>query len=270
MSGFDYKSIDVEKTTLPKMYKNSEKYFEEGVQPIEVEGLEIGDFLDDNKKSDFKEEDIKGHGESIPRVNRIDEPVEPHFDADTAENIVDQGDFMGIDGDYEKIIDIFGGQLDDHGCYGSDPTGCSAYSRGYAIYLQSGKIPDYHFCGESYDGTTAVCGYGDDGNGSRKEQAEYVYEFIKENGRPCVIHVNSGENGSGQGHWLCVVGYKKGVTKENVTIEDLVVIDPASPSGINGTSASVRYVGDDKYYGDEDLGRCSDSPGYHVYYYDEN
>ena len=194
-----------------------------------------------------------------------------------AQNIVDKGEYMGIDGDYEKVIDIFGGQLDNHNSgdgvakdYTYESGGCDNYARAYAIYLQTGKIPSYNSCGVAADGMTPVCLYGADGGGSRKEQAEYAYEYVKKTGKPCVIHVNSGEGGTGLGHWLCVVGYKKGVTKENVTANDLVVIDSASPVGINDTSASVRYVGDDKYYGQDNLDRCSSEGGYHVYTYEGN
>jgi uncharacterized protein YukE len=206
--------------------------------------------------------------DAIKQIDTIDPDGFPK-----AQNIVDKGEYMGIDGDYEKVIDIFGGQLDNHNngasSYTYDGGGCDNYARAYAIYLQTGKIPSNSSCGVAADGMTPVCGYGASG-GSRKGQAEYAYEYVKKTGRPCVIHVNSGEYGSGQGHWMCVVGYKKGVTKENVTIDDLVVIDSASPVGINGTSASVRYVGDDKYYGDEGLDRCSVDSGYHVYTYEEN
>ena len=264
MSGFDYKSIDVEKATLPKMYKNSEKYFEDGVQPVEVEDLELGDLLDDNKKTDFEEKDIKSHGEGISKVNKIGEPVEPRFDADTAENIVDKGEYMGIDGDYEKVIDIFGGQHDNYGLYGYHNGECDNYARGYAIYLQTGQIVPFGEMTKTADGMAVEHYFAN----SRKEQAEFAFKMIKEEGKPCIIHVNSGHDGSGKGHWLCVVGYKKGVTEENVTIGDLIVIDSDGQKD-QPITAKVRPVSEDSYYCMDGFDRCSYKPGYQIYYYSE-
>lgn len=100
---------------------------------------------------------------------------------------------------------------------------------------------------------------------NRKNQAEIVYERLKNEGKPSVIHVNSD---SGNGHWMCVVGYKKGATKESVTIGDLIVIDSAGNWG-GSNSAKIRPCSENKTYCSEGTDRCYYEPGYHVIYYDK-
>ena len=167
----------------------------------------------------------------------------------TAGNIVPSGDYMMINFDYDNLIQTFGGQLDSVG-YPANGQGCDNYSRLYALYIASGgKVKANNAdLGTPYDGFTKTSIDAADGGGTdaekRKRQAEIAYEAVKRTGIPCVIHVNSS---TGNGHWMTVVGYKKGVTKANVTIGDLIVVDSAAHSTGNGTSAKVRPVSDDKY-----------------------
>ena len=245
MSGFDYKSIDIEQPKMPKLINNSSNSFDFEVNSPKTETLELSDFYD--KNNEFKTE-------SIPLSN--DEII--------ADNVVDKGDYMGLDGDYDEIIDIFGGQHDNYGLYGYHNGECDNYARGYAIYLQTGKIVPFGEMTVDADGMVVEHYYAN----SRKEQAEFAYKMIKEEGKPCIIHVNSGHDGSGKGHWLCVVGYKKGVTEENVTIGDLIVIDSDGQKD-QPITAKVRPVSEDSYYCMDGFDRCSYKPGYQIYYYSE-
>ncbi len=247
MSGFDYKSINVEKPDLPTLVKNSNSNVEIdfSTKNPQVETVELENLY--GRNNEYKTEFV----------------LDSNFDI-ISKNVVDKGNFMGLDGDYDKIIDIFGGQHDDHGIYGSHEGECDNYSRGYAIYLQTGKIVPFGEMTVDADGMIVEHYFAK----SRKEQAEFAYKKIKEEGKPCIIHVNSSHIGSGKGHWMCVVGYKKGVTEENVTIGDLIVIDSSAQKGVP-ISAKVRPVSEDSYYCIEGFERCTYKPGYQIYYYRE-
>lgn len=235
MSGFDYKPIDVQTPEVGNYLSdnNGDASFTESVQKPDTQYVDL---------------------EEEPKAEEVAE-VKPAF----AKNIVKKGEYFRLDADYDKIIDIFGGQLDSHGQYPNDSEGCDNYARGYAIYLQTGNVPSYESVGASADGMEAVCETAD----SRSGQAQIAFDIVS-SGKPCVIHVNSAESRSGQGHWLCVVGFKDGVTRENITVGDLLVIDSAAPGDI---SAKVRPVSDESGYCIEGFERCSSEPGYHVYYY---
>ncbi len=187
----------------------------------------------------------------------------------SASNIVDRGDYMCINADFDDAIKTFGGQLDSSGVYGSLDAGdeCDNYARLYDIYIQTGKIPSFVDIGTNADGMMPVRGYGNGPNDDRKGQAEYAYKHVKEKGTPCIVHVCSP---TGRGHWLCVVGYKKGVTQDNVEIGDLLVLDSAAPKDKNGISASVRYISDNPVNCEKGTGNCGIEPGYQVFYYKDN
>ena len=166
------------------------------------------------------------------------------------------GSYMTVKFSADQIAKIFGSQLDSKGTagYGYDGSGCDDYARGYCLFIQTGKVP-----------SKASVGYGGLGLTSkqvsarnRKEQAQIAYDLLKE-GKPSVIHINSPSTGSGRGHWVTVVGVKKGVNRDNVRINDLLILDP-----VTGT---VRSTTEDKEYLRTDTGRCSCEPGYHINYY---
>ena len=166
--------------------------------------------------------------------------------------------YMALKFNGQDITDIFGSQLDSGGSagYGYDSSGCDDYARGYCIYLQTGKIPskasvsvsDYNH-GLSSKQISA---------GSRKEQVQLAYDLLQE-GKPSVIHLNSPSTGSGRGHWVTVVGCRKGTTRDSVKIDDLIILDP-----VTGT---VRSTTEDKEYLRTDTGRCSCDPGFHINFY---
>ena len=183
----------------------------------------------------------------------------------TAGNIVPSGDFMMINANYDDLIQTFGGQSDNVG-YPATSGGCDNYSRLYALYIASGgKVKANNVdLGVGYEGFTktsidAASEGGTDAE-KRNRQARIAYDTITQKGVPCVIHVNS--DASHNGHWLCAVGYKQGVTRDNVTIGDLVVVDSAAHNTGNGTSAQVRAVSDVPNYCIDGSDRCqsSDSP----------
>ena len=168
----------------------------------------------------------------------------------------DGGNYMMLNFDYSKVTNKFGSQMDNRGIYSRDTAGCDDYARGYCIYIQSGVAPTRRSvsCDDSRSGLRSRqvnCR-------NRKEQAQFAFSLL-EQGKPCVIHINSPSTGSGLGHWVTVVGCRQGVNKNNVTIADLVIMDP-----VTGT---VRAMGEDKEYLRNDLGRCRYEPGYHVNYY---
>ncbi len=181
-------------------------------------------------------------------------------------NLVPSGDYMMLNCNYDDLIQTFGGQCDDVG-YAAEGQGCDNYSRLYALYIVSGgKVKASSAdLGTPYDGFTKTnidaASEGGTASEKRKRQAQVVYDTLNK-GVPCVLHVNS--NVSNNGHWLCAVGYKNGVTRDNVTVKDLVVVDSAATdvdTG-NGTTAMVRPMSDVPNYCLDDDSRCNsdDSP----------
>ena len=165
------------------------------------------------------------------------------------------GNAVFVNCNLQDIVSRFGSQSDSSGAYPYDSVGCDNYARGYCINIQTGQIVGYSdVC---YGGAGLECDSIDAGN--RKAQAEFAYNRLVNEGKPSVIHVNSPSYGSGLGHYLTVVGYRQGVTKENVKVDDLLVIDPSD--------GRVKYCSEDPEYCREDLSRCTYEPGYHVNYY---
>ena len=186
----------------------------------------------------------------------------PSTDIGTVAGLVpygENGEYMMLNFSEDDISKIFGSQLDNNGSagYGYDGTGCDDYARGYCIFVQNGVIASKASVGAS-DGENGLTSKQISAD-SRKQQAEIAYELLQ-NGKPSVIHVNSPSSGSGLGHWVTVVGCRKGVTKESVKVDDLIILDP-----VTGT---VRSTTEDDQYLREDTGRCSYEPGYHVNYYE--
>ena len=182
--------------------------------------------------------------------------------------LVSQGDYLVIDCDFKDVIYKFGGQVDHLGPvgYGIDPEGCGDYSRAYCLYIQTGKVPKRNYLSEADFGLERVT----DHPKNRKKQAQLVYDLLSK-GQPCVIHVNSK---SGKGHWLCVVGVKEGVDRDSVTINDLMVIDPAGNLDGDGkvigdNSAKVRPISEVPIYCTKGKNMTGYEPGYQVVHYDK-
>ena len=171
----------------------------------------------------------------------------------------ENGEYLMLNFSEEDISKIFGSQLDNNGSsgYGADSIGCDDYARGYCIYVQNGVVASKASVGSS-DGANGLTSKQISAD-NRKQQAEIAYELLQQ-GKPSVIHVNSPSTGSGLGHWVTVVGCRKGVTKESVKVDDLIILDP-----VTGT---VRSTTEDSEYLREDTGRCSYEPGYHINYYE--
>lgn len=167
------------------------------------------------------------------------------------------GNYVLLNVDLGAVAKKFGSQLDNKGLYGYDSVGCDDYARAYCIFAQTGIAPNKRSVSvsDSKSGLTAV----QKNPGSRKGQAQLAYDLLVKEGKPCVIHINSPSTGSGKGHWVTVVGVKKGVTRDNVKIDDFIIIDPVT--------GSVRKMTEDKEYCRTDTRRCSADPGYHVNYY---
>lgn len=167
-------------------------------------------------------------------------------------NLVADGDNLVLPGDLQGAADVFGSQCDNNGMYPAGGELCDDYARAYCLYLQTGKAPD--------QASVATDGCGLKSNqtnpDSRKEQAEFVYDRLTNEGKPSVIHIHSP---SGKGHWVTVVGYKKGTTKESVKVDDFIIMDPA-----NG---KVRNLSEVPEYTKESMDYVYD-PGYHINYYD--
>jgi hypothetical protein len=256
--GFNYKSIDI---NLPDVKKflgeaSSNTDFDNGSKSMNVESLDMNNTVSSNT-GDYQVADTG---------------VSCYIKFDHAPNVVNMGDFDAIEGNYEYLADSIGGQLDDHNSgdpitkdYTMDYAACDDYVRAYAIYLQTGEIPVRDSVGAAPDGMS-VDSYDLE---SRKEQAQKAFDIVHDEGRPCIIHVCSSQYGSGEGHWLCVVGYKEGTTRENVKIDDLMVLDPAG--GFDGdVSIKLRPVSEEAGYCAEDLDRCTYEPGYQIISYKEN
>ena len=223
---------------------------EENVQSLSIEELE-------KIISDNPDVTVNYQGNASTKLTGL-----PNTDLGPMINgsLVQNGDYMLLNFNEDEISSVFGSQLDNNGSsgYGYDSVGCDDYARGYCIYIQTGGkvVP-----------SKASVGSGDSKSGlnskqisasNRKEQAELAYDLLQE-GKPSVIHINSPSTGSGKGHWVTVVGVKKGVTRENVKVDDLVIVDP-----VTGT---IRSTTEDKEYLRTDTGRCSYEPGYHINYY---
>ncbi len=251
--GFNFKSIDVGQPKVDKYLgvSSSNTNYEKGPKSMNVESVN----MENANKSNVEDFQVADTGLSSCYIQM-----------DYAPNIVPKGDYMGIDGDYDKIIDIFGGQLDDHNNGASDYTydieGCDDYVRAYALYLQTGKIPSKDSVGVAPEGMSVETIEAD----NRKDQAQRAFDIVNDEGRPCIIHVCSG---TGNGHWLCVVGYKNEATRENVSIGDLLVIDPAGRFD-GDVSAKVRPVSEDESYCLEGLDECFYEPGYQILSYKKN
>ena len=167
------------------------------------------------------------------------------------------GNYVLLNIDLNKVAKTFGSQRDGKGAYYKDVYGCDDYARGYCIFAQTGVIPDQQSVSTS-DSRSGLK-WKQDNPRSRKAQAQRAYELLVNEGKPCVIHINSPSDGSGLGHWVTVVGVRKGVTRENVKVDDFIIIDPAT--------GTVRKMTEDKEYCRTDTGRCRSDPGYHVNYY---
>lgn len=167
------------------------------------------------------------------------------------------GNYMLLGCDFDKVLGKFGSQMDDNGIYPRDASGCDDYARAYCIYAQTGIAPSKSSVGvsDSKSGLTSK----QISAGSRKEQAEIAYDLLVNQGKPSVIHINSSASGSGQGHWVTVVGVKNGVTKSTVKVDDLIILDPAT--------GTMRAMSEDKEYCRTDTARCRYEPGYHINYY---
>lgn len=159
--------------------------------------------------------------------------------------------------DLDGILALFGSQLSGGTSgYGKASDACDDYARGYCLYVQTGKVAPQASVGRSGGGLTARQVSAD----NRKDQAQKAYDRVINEEKPCVIHINSGTYGSGQGHWVTVVGVKDGVKRDKVTVGDLIVMDPAD--------GKLKPLDSDPEYCREDLKRCTYEPGYHIQYYD--
>ena len=171
-------------------------------------------------------------------------------------SVVHNGNYLMLKFNENDISKIFGSQLDSKGSsrYGYDSSGCDDYARGYCLYIQTGKVPSKASVGVGGNGLASK----QISAGNRKEQAQIAYDLLQK-GKPSVIHLNSPSTGSGRGHWVTVVGVRKGVNRDSVKVGDLIILDP-----VTGT---VRSTTEDKEYLRNDTGRCSCEPGYHINYF---
>ena len=165
-----------------------------------------------------------------------------------------------INCDPQGIVEKFGGQADDSGVYPRAEGDCDNYARGYCLYAQTGEVADFSDVGNGGCGLERYTIEAD----NRKEQAQAVFDRLMNEGKPSVIHVNSV---TGNGHWMCVIGIKDGVTREDVTIGDLIVIDSAGNWG-EENSAKIMPCSDNEFYCQEGLDNCFYDPGYQVIYYE--
>ena len=164
---------------------------------------------------------------------------------ETGDKLVSVDGYMILKRNPQEAVNTFGGQADHLGPKGYGVSGdlCDNYARAYCLYMQTGKIVSSADLGSNGLGLKRITEHP---SGERKGQAQRAFELIS-NGQPCVIHVNSN---SGKGHWLCVVGYKEGVTRETVTTGDFLVIDSyGNPGGANSAtvipcSANPMYCTD--------------------------
>ncbi len=167
---------------------------------------------------------------------------------------------MMLDCDPQGIADKFGGQADDSGVYPLAEGDCDNYARGYCLYAQTGEVADFADVG------TSGCGlerYTQEAS-NRKEQAQFVFDRLVNDAKPSIIHVPSS---TGNGHWMCVVGVKDGLTRDLVTIGDLIVIDSAGNWG-EENSAKIMPCSDNSFYCEEGTENMLYDPGYQVIYYD--
>lgn len=220
----------------------------------------------DNEISTY-ENNMEKYKEDI--VRKLDEAASYKIDGATAFSAgapgslsltptnINDGSYMLLNCDLNAVGKKFGSQLDNNGVYGADGSGCDDYARAYAIYAQTGIVPSKASVSVS-DNKSGLQSHQISAK-NRKEQAEIAYDLLVNKGKPSVIHVNSPSTGSGQGHWVTVVGCKKGVTKDTVKVDDLIILDP-----VTGT---VRAMTEDKEYCRTDLGRCKYQGGYHINYY---
>lgn len=179
---------------------------------------------------------------------------------ETPEQLINVDGNMLLDCDPQGIVEKFGGQADDNGVYPRAEGDCDNYARGYCLYAQTGEVADFNDVGAGGCGLERYTNEA----GNRKEQAQFVFDRLTNDGKPAVIHVPSV---TGNGHWMCAVGVKDGVSREDVTIGDLIVIDSAGNWG-EENSAKVMPVSDNSYYCEEGTENMFYDPGYQVIYYD--
>ena len=107
---------------------------------------------------------------------------------------------------------------------------------------------------DEYGNGSCMAYWGNAGAGSVwTTSAKAAYQKVMDelaDGRPCIIPVN----GNYGNHFVLVIGYKKGTTKSNVSLDKLIILDPAYGDQCTGTyhdgykdkpSGEARYI---KFY----------------------
>lgn len=224
---------------------------------IKNQGVEVENSSCYIKSPDMKLEDM--YIDDTSSSESVD-LSEMYSDNDTSTKLISTGEYMELDCNPQGIADKFGGQADDSGVYPLAEGDCDNYARGYCLYAQTGKVADFADVGFGGLGLERYTKEAE----NRKEQAQIAYDRLTKDGKPCIIHVNSS---TGNGHWMCVVGYKDGITRDNVKIGDLLVIDSAGNWGAEN-SAKIMPCSDNKYYCEDGVDNCFYDPGYQVIYYD--
>lgn len=221
---------------------------------IKNQGVEVQNNSCYIKSSDMNVEDMYIDDTSVSETVDFEEVY-----TTTDVNLVNNDGYLTVNCDLQAVADKFGGQADDSGVYPLAEGDCDNYSRGYCLYIQTGKVADFNDVGVGGCGLERKTFEAD----NRKEQAQAVYDRLME-GKPCIIHVNSS---TGNGHWMCVVGFKDGTTRDNIKIDDLLVIDSAGDWGADN-SAKVMACSDNPVYCTDGVDNCFYDPGYQVIYYD--
>ncbi len=97
---------------------------------------------------------------------------------------------------------------------------CLGFSDCHAWGLFKGNTSYTAKDGAGYAGASNFKMYS---NENKQSVLKVIYEEIKA-GRPCILHVNGNKQGTSR-HFVTVVGFKDGVTGDNITEDDLLIID---------------------------------------------